>query len=227
MDFSSWETWALMAIGAVLILGLVGTIFAKKDTAAASPEPAERANILLGAINTHAARFDRDMYIDDMSADQLEYEHVWRTAFITGYNIVWSLGPQKDNPFEKVCTAITGHPADPQLTGLTHYYFDTVYELMMAAGEDRYWDDELIALKDQWTDERREQILLAALIPLQMANELHISIRNGPLADADTALAALVGHVDRVGDAFFGPSAPERMADLRAQAAAMAGQIAL
>ncbi|ABI75443.1 hypothetical protein HNE_1304 [Hyphomonas neptunium ATCC 15444] len=232
MDFSSWQTWALIAVGVLVVLWLIGAIFGDKDTAKPAPRPESgRGDPLavqaatLAAISARAMNFDRDMYIDDMTADQLEDEHVWRTAFITAYNIVWNLGPQKDNPFEKICTAITGRPADPQLAGLSEYYFDTVYEPMMAVPDDRYWDEELIALKDQWTTQKREQILLAALIPLHMANELHIAIRDAPIPEGETGGAHLMPHIDRVGEAFFGVEAPERMDTLRAQAAQMANTI--
>lgn len=232
MDFSSWQTWGLIAVGVVVVLGLIGAISGDKDTAknAARPEsgphdPMAVQTAMMAAISTHAMRFDRDMYIDDMTADQLEDEHVWRTAFITGYNIVGNLGPERDNPFEKICTAITGRPADRQLAGLTEYYYDTVYEPMMAIPDDRYWDDELIARKDQWTPEKREQILLAALVPLQMANELHVAIRKTPLDDADSGGAHLNPYIDRVGEAFFGAQAPDKMTELRGQAAQMASTI--
>ena len=231
MDFSSAQTWIILAIAVLVILGLIGHFADKgdkaKQTASGSgpQDPLAVQAAMLAAISARTMRSDRDMYIDDMTEDQLEDEHVWRTAFITGYNIVWNLGPQKDNPFEKICTAITGRPEDPQLAGLTEYYYDTVYEPMMASGEDRYWDDELIALKDQWTAEKREQILLAALIPLQMANELHIAIRREPLPESESGGARLIPFIDRVGDAFFGPAASEKMAALRAQAASMATQI--
>lgn len=233
MDFSSWQTWALLALGVVVVLGLIGAVFGDKDTAKTAPrsessphDPLAVQTAMMAAVTARAMNFDRDMYIDDMTEDQLEDEHVWRTAFITGYNIVGNLGPERDNPFETICTAITGRPADRQLAGLTEYYYDTVYEPMMAVPDDRYWDDELIALKDQWTAEKREQILLAALIPLQMANKLHIAIRKKPLEETDGGGRHLIPYIDRVGAAFFGPAAPEKMAALRAQAASMAGQIA-
>lgn len=233
MDFSSWQTWGLLIVGGIFLLGIIGTlsdaISGKKGSAKPAPRPPSNAAAqvaTLAAVTTYASRFDRDMYIDDMTASQLEYEHVWHTAFITAYNIVWNLGPAQNNPIEDICTAITGHPADRQLTGLTEYYFETVYEPMMGEGNDRYWDEELIARKDQWTAQRREQILLAALVPLQMASELHQAIRGQPPSSAQPG-AHLYPFIDKVAEAFFGAETPDRMASLREQAKSYAASIEL
>ena len=234
MDFSSAQTWVILAIAVLVVLGLIGHFGQqgdKKKQSAGTPASSDARMAvqasMLAAMSAAASRFDRDMYIDDMTEDQLRDEHVWRTAYITGYNIVGNLGPERDNPFEKICTAITGRPADRQLAGLTEYYYDTVYEPMMAIPDDRYWDDELIARKDQWTPEKREEIVLAALVPLQMANELHIAIRKKPLDEADNGGAHLIPYIDRVGEAFFGAQAPDKMTALRAQAVEMARTIEL
>lgn len=232
MDFSSWQTWVFLAIGAIVVLSLIGFISdlvsvnkpARPPVPMPRPAPADPVEAQVTALAAHAHQFDRDMYIDDMTAEQLEDEHVWRTAFITGYNIVWNLGPENDNPIEKICTAITGRPADRQLKGLTEYYHEAVYEPMMGDGNDRYWDEELIGLKDQWTPQKREQVILAALVPLQMADALHIAIRGTPAPD-DSRGAHLIPFIDRVGEAFFGDEAPQKMADLRRQAAELANQI--
>ncbi|MBY9067296.1 hypothetical protein K1X12_10320 [Hyphomonas sp. WL0036] len=229
MAFSSAQTWVIIAIVVVIALGIIGSLSGKKETPkspparAQTPTAAAQAGIV-AALATHASRFDREMYIDDMTPEQLEHEHVWRTAYITGYNIVGNLGPDKDNPFETICTAITGHPADRQLAGLTEYFYETVYEPMLVDAEDRYWDDELIARKDQWSDARREQILLAALIPLQMADELHTAIRGRPASEDDLA-KHLIPYIDRVGEAFFGADTAERMSMLREQAKGYASAI--
>ena len=37
MDFSSWQTWGLIALGVVAILWLIGTIFGDKDVAEPTP----------------------------------------------------------------------------------------------------------------------------------------------------------------------------------------------
>ncbi|OYW84836.1 MAG: hypothetical protein B7Z22_09780 [Hyphomonas sp. 32-62-5] len=186
MDFSSAQTWVILAIAVLVVLGLIGHFGQqgdKKKQSAGTPASSDARMAvqasLLAAMSAAGSRFDRDMYIDDMTEDQLRDEHVWRTAYITGYNIVGNLGPERDNPFEKICTAITGRPADRQLAGLTEYYYDTVYE------------------------------------------------RKKPLDEADNGGAHLVPYIDRVGEAFFGAQAPDKMTALRAQAAQMASTIEL
>ena len=37
MDFSSWQTWGLIALGVVAILWLIGTIFGDKNVAEPAP----------------------------------------------------------------------------------------------------------------------------------------------------------------------------------------------
>lgn len=233
MEFSSDHIWIVLGIVAVIVLSMIGKRSDKEEAPKPpSPMPSPRAQTpvaaaqasLITALAINASRFDREMYIDDMLPEQLEYEHVWRTAYITGYNIVGNLGPNKDNPFETICTAITGHPSDRQLAGLTEYFYEAVYEPMRIDEEDHYWDDELIAKKDQWSDARREQIILAALIPLQMADELHTAIRGKPPGEHDRA-EHLIPHIDGVGEAFFGADAAERMAMLREQAKGYASAI--
>lgn len=96
----------------------------------------------------------------------------------------------------------------------------------MAEGEDRYWDEELIAGKDQWSPEKREQILLAALVPLARAHDIYVAVRKTPPGPNDTG-AHLVAFIDRVADAFFGDDAQSRMAALRAQAGQLASTIEL
>lgn len=241
MDFSSWQTWALLIVGAVVVLGLIGMIGGKPKTpdsastygAQPAPPPApprappdEVVRAVTTAFAALTSRFDRDMYIDDMTEEQLEDEHVWRTAFIACHYVSAPLGVTESHPATQICRIITGKPFDRQLLGLTEYYLETAFDDMMAAGEDRYWDEELIALKDQWSTQKREQIILAALIPLARAHDLYVAIRREQPGPHDSG-AHLIPYVDRVGDAFFGDQAPQKMADLRRQAAELADQITL
>lgn len=232
MDFSSWQTWVILAIAAFVILGLIGTIvekFEKKGQGTGSPprdDPrmAVQAS-MLAAMSAAANRFDREMYIDDMTSEQLEDEHVWRTAAVTCYNVIWAFSDMfEDHPSSKICKAITGKPYDRQVAGLSEYYLETAYEQMMAVGEDHYWDDELIGHKDRWDTAKREQILLAALITLERAADIHAAIRRSPPGPNDNG-AHLIPFIDRVGEAFFGDTAAARMQALRAQAQQIAATI--
>lgn len=233
MDFSSWQTWVFVVIGALVVFGIIGAVGGrgKSPTSNIGPDPGSEDRLAvqtssIAALSAYASKFDREMYVDDMTETQLEDEHVWRTAFIACHTITDPCSVSEKHPASRIATAITGKPFDPQLFGLTEYYLETAYEAMMAAGEDRYWDDELIAMKDHWSPEKREQILLAALVPLARARDIHLAARQcepGP----DNTGARLSPFIDRVGEAFFGPSATEKMAALRAQATSMANQIAL
>lgn len=233
MDFSSWQTWGLIALGVVAILWLIGTIFGNKDVAEPTPytesklhAPLAKQTAMMAAITSTSMGFDRDMYIDDMTETQLEDEHVLRTAFVTCHNITAPCGATQSHPANKINAAITGKPFDLQLFGLTEYYLETAFEGMMAEGEDRYWDEELIAGKDQWSPEKREQILLAALVPLARAHDIYVAVRRTPPGPDDTG-AHLIPFIDRVADAFFGDDAHSRMAALRAQAEQLASTIEL
>ena len=232
MDFSSAQTWIILGVAVLILLGVIGHFGNRNGEAkpgsglsGQKSSPAAAQGGLLTALSAAASNFDREMYIDDMTAEQLEDEHVWRTAFVTCYNIVWSIGDVREHhPGAKISESITGKPFDRQLAGLTEYYLDTAYDQMMAAGEDRYWDDELIALKDQWDSQKREQIILAALVTLEKAPEIHAAIRRSPHNPNDNG-AHLTPYIDRVGEAFFGVQAPEKMASLREQAMQMASTI--
>lgn len=225
--------WILPAfILAVAALGLLflRTIFRKPrkkpeadQTASlnANTQAPEQTNVLR-LLSSITSNFDREMYIDDMSPAQLEDEHVWRTAFITSYNVSWTTGSlREDHPCSKICQQITGKPFDRQLAGLTEYYIDTAYDQMMVAGEDRYWNDELIAQKDLWDPRKREQIILAALVTLAKGAEIQKVLGCMSHAPEDYG-ASLNSEIDRVGEAFFGEEAENRMAALRTQAARMA-----
>ena len=233
MDFSSWQTWGLIALGVVAILWLIGTIFGDKNVAEPAPYTQSKPHAtlptqvaMMAAMTATSTGFDRDMYIDDMTEEQLEDEHVLRTAFVTCHSITAPCGPTEKHPANKINAAITGKPFDQQLFGLTDYYLETAFEGMMAEGEDRYWDEELIAGKDQWSLEKREQILLAALVPLARAHDIYVAVRKTPPGPNDTG-AHLVTFIDRVADAFFGDDAQSRMAALRAQAGQLASMIEL
>lgn len=233
MDLTSWETWLFVTVGAVVGLAIIGGVNGRGKPSGSKhgQAPGQHDGLAhqLASNNTPStptSQFDRNMYIDDMTETQLEDEHVWRTAFIACHSITDPCGVSENHPASRIATAITGQPFDPQLFGLTEYYLDTAYEEMMEAGEDRYWDGELIALKDQWSDKKREQIVLAAMIPLARARDIYLAVRKSEPGHNNTG-EGLALFINRVGESFFGDSAPEKMAALRAQATRMAGQITL
>lgn len=105
MDFSSWQTWGLIALGVVAILWLIGTIFGDKDVAEPTPyteskphAPLPTQVAMMGAMTARSTGFDRDMYIDDMTEEQLEDEHVLRTAFVTCHSITAPCGATENTP---------------------------------------------------------------------------------------------------------------------------------
>ena len=231
MDFSSWQTWVILAVATLVVLGLIGYFAeksekAKKDAGAVPPKdfPTGLQATMLAATSATASGFDREMYIDDMTPEQLEDEHVWRAAFIACHHVTLPCGVSERHPANRIASAITGKPFDRQLFGLTEYYLETAYDDMMAKGEDRYWDDDLIAGKDQLSPEKREQVVLAALIPLMRARDVFVAVRKDEPGPDDTG-AGLIPFIERTAQAFFGAEADNKMAALRAQATQLASAL--
>lgn len=119
---------------------------------------------MMQALTNHLSRFDRDMYIDDMTAEQLRDEWSYRTIYLLVWWLAQSARLDRDKTTGQVAEKVLGRPADRQLIGLSEYYAETVYESMMAEGEDLYWHDELRPQGDTLDDQQKGEVLLGGFI---------------------------------------------------------------
>lgn len=116
------------------------------------------------AVSAHAGNFDRDMYIDDMTEEQLQDEWSYRTIYLLVWWLAQSARLDRDKTTGQVAEKVLGRPADRQLIGLSEYYAETVYESMMSQGEDLYWHDELRPQGDTLNDQQKGEVLLGGFI---------------------------------------------------------------
>lgn len=191
---------------------------------ASQPEPAPNPEVLatlMGAITAQASRFDRDMYIDDMTEDQLEYEYTYRTVYILA-----SLLSRKtlESVTYAVTELVTGQPADKQLYGLSEYYADTDYEQMCIKGDDRYWQDVLAPLSSMLSKEKKVEIIVSGFL----VDELYRKQKNSEKTEhfyVPEALEECIKELNGVAQVWFGADSDHMISKLRGQAQDLVPQL--
>ena len=187
-------------------------------TSGGAPTPEAQA-MLMNAVMVKASSFDRDMYIDDMTQDQLKDEFVYRTIYIL-YS--WMTRRKIDQGVMTIAELVTGRPGDKQLTGLSEYYVDTEYEQMNAHGDDRYWDEALIPLADELGFQKKSEIILGGLVV-----DAVYALRRSQGVPQDyfycpDIMEICMTDLERVAGEYFGFETETMLATLRTRAAELA-----
>lgn len=195
------------------------TLSANFGSGAADPasDPAlasQKLNMLSGYLN----RFDRDMYVDDMTADQLQHEYLYRTVYILVWWMSQGYGVNRDELTGEIASRVSGRVSDRQLIGLSEYYTDTVYEGMQAQGQDLYWSEDLAEKGNDLTEKQKMEILLGVFVTEAVWRRLTHSQSETGDNGTDQILNDCLSEFEQVAGRWFGDTASVMSGSLRQQA---------
>lgn len=208
----------------ILVVIVLVMYFLLRNPKPPQPEPVPNPEVLaaaLSAISSHTSRFDRDMYIEDMTEEQLKDEYVYLTIYI----LVSVMSRRKiDVVTYAIAELVTGRPADKQLYGLSEYYADTEYEQMCADGDDRYWRDVLAPMASTLSQQKKGEILLGGFL----VEALNRALKNAGATDefhVPEIFEDCIAELNKVAQVWFGDDAAQMMQTLRGQADTLLPQL--